>query len=230
MSEAFPKDAITNAARADVAGLEKAHASYGTSWKNRGGVGAFMMLARKWDRLENAVRKVGFNIFTAIIEDKRAEGIMDDIRDLRRYLLLVESEFTVSEVAKEAPTEMQMLHREFPMKEEPKNAQLPPYWAELTKLREFKTYVHKRLDEARVPANPQPPKHALEGCRIGDRLDWALGRMERIDRAPVWCPDCQRWLATLCDKHYPPIAIEPRKLACGCLGRCEGHPADERDC
>jgi hypothetical protein len=28
-------------------------AEYDASWKKRGGVGAFMMLARKWDRLEN---------------------------------------------------------------------------------------------------------------------------------------------------------------------------------
>lgn len=43
-------------------------------------------------------------------------------------------------------------------------------------LQDFKDYVHTRLDAAGVPENPQPPKHALEGCRIGDRLDWVLGR------------------------------------------------------
>ena len=48
----------------DVDALEKAEESYGNSWRQRGGVGAFMMLARKWDRI--------------------------DIQDLRRYLLLVE--------------------------------------------------------------------------------------------------------------------------------------------
>lgn len=76
----------------DVAGLKKAKQSYGNSWKKRGGVGAFMMLARKWDRLENYLPKFAFDIFAAIIGDPRAEGTIDDIRDLRRYLLLVEAE------------------------------------------------------------------------------------------------------------------------------------------
>lgn len=96
----------------DVAGLEKAEAQYGSSWKRRGGVGAFMMLARKWDRLETALRPrddnpalangatldrpvAPWDIFGAIATDRRAEGIIDDIRDLRRYLLLVESEMRV---------------------------------------------------------------------------------------------------------------------------------------
>ena len=89
-------------ADADVAGLVKAQASYGDSWKRRGGVGAFMMLARKWDRLELQVAKCGYDIATAIDTDDRPEGIMDDIRDLRRYLLLVEQEWgaTTAEVAK----------------------------------------------------------------------------------------------------------------------------------
>lgn len=91
----------------DVQGLKKAQESYGDSWKKRGGVGAFMMLARKWDRLENALKpgdgKTGpthqcaslappWDIFAATIADGRAEGLIDDIRDLRRYLLLVEGE------------------------------------------------------------------------------------------------------------------------------------------
>ena len=43
---------------------------------------------------------------------------------------------------------------------------------EVEALAKFKAYVHKRLDEGSVPANPEPPNHALQGCRIGDRLDW----------------------------------------------------------
>ena len=76
--------------RADIEGLIKAERSYGTSWRNRGGVGAFMMLARKWDRLENQCKKHDWDVFTAIGADTRPEGLIDDIRDLRRYLLLVE--------------------------------------------------------------------------------------------------------------------------------------------
>ena len=73
--------------------LKKAFESYGDSWKKRGGVGAFMMLARKWDRLENSLeRNNHYDIFKAIEMDRRAEGMIDDIRDLRRYLVLVEAE------------------------------------------------------------------------------------------------------------------------------------------
>lgn len=76
----------------DIVHLTLAEMSYGTSWKKRGGVGAFMMLARKWDRLENQVSRTGWDVFKACREDSREEGVIDDIRDLRRYLLLVESE------------------------------------------------------------------------------------------------------------------------------------------
>ena len=91
----------------DINGLVKAQASYGTSWRNRGGVGAFMMLARKWDRLENQVKKRNYDIFEAIGHDRRPEGIIDDIRDLRRYLLLVEEYVAagINQVAKDEAEE-----------------------------------------------------------------------------------------------------------------------------
>lgn len=95
----------------DAAVLKEKTKSYGDSWKKRGGVGAFMMLARKWDRIEMALDptkvpgdlreapitlRVGmvpaYDIFTAMEKDPRDEGILDDIRDLRRYLMLVEAE------------------------------------------------------------------------------------------------------------------------------------------
>lgn len=95
-------------AREDVRALEIAEANYGSSWKKRGGVGAYMMMTRKGDRVENALRPsdddesranlktdtpvAPWDIFGAIAADTRPEGIIDDIRDLRRYLLLVESE------------------------------------------------------------------------------------------------------------------------------------------
>lgn len=108
---------LEDIAEEDVVGLIKAQESYGNSWKKRGGVGAFMMLARKWDRLEMALdpTKVpgdqreaplaartnkpvpAFDIFTGIAADPRAEGLIDDIRDLRRYLLLVEAEMRARE-------------------------------------------------------------------------------------------------------------------------------------
>ena len=77
-------------ADSDVVALEEAEKSYGDSWRKRGGVGAFMMLARKWDRIENQVKAQQYDVFGAIEADRRADGIMDEIQDLRRYLMLVE--------------------------------------------------------------------------------------------------------------------------------------------
>lgn len=131
-------DILEQIGKEDAEGLKKAQQSYGNSWKSRGGVGAFMMLARKWDRLENQLSmgptqgdidnllaiadvfekrtsqsvsatnwpcsskgaadalkqftKTPFDIFSHIAADQRSEGLIDDIRDLRRYLMLVEAE------------------------------------------------------------------------------------------------------------------------------------------
>lgn len=71
--------------------------SYDASWKARGGVGAFMMLARKWDRLEPMTEKEGYDIFR-LIESQSGDmqgtdgTAIAEIRDLRRYLLNVECE------------------------------------------------------------------------------------------------------------------------------------------
>ncbi len=99
-------DFLNEVAQDDVEGLEKAEESYGDSWKKRGGVGAFMMLARKWDRIEKQVEKRlipaptgaldsgvdAYDIFAHMRADERPEGLRDDVRDLRRYLLLCEAE------------------------------------------------------------------------------------------------------------------------------------------
>ena len=94
MQEGSDFNLIQNLANTDVAKLKHAQESYGDSWRSRGGVGAFMMLARKWDRIENQVSKDGYDIFKTIYDDPSNSGILDDIRDLRRYLLLVEGYVT----------------------------------------------------------------------------------------------------------------------------------------
>lgn len=83
---------ISDMALADVEELLEKQKSYGDSWKSRGGVGAFMMLARKWDRIENQVGEYDYNVFTALegLYSGGVDGLLDDIQDLRRYLLLVE--------------------------------------------------------------------------------------------------------------------------------------------
>jgi len=76
----------------DHPSLCEAEKTYGNSWNKRGGLGAFMMLARKWDRIENLAQKYSYDIFRTIEEHPEETGVIDDIRDLRRYLLLVEAE------------------------------------------------------------------------------------------------------------------------------------------
>lgn len=88
----------------DVAGLIKAEQSYGDSWKARGGVDTYHMLTRKWNRLEERVRTKSdaanpYDIFAHIAANRAADGVIDDVRDLRRYLILVEAE-TAARAAK----------------------------------------------------------------------------------------------------------------------------------
>lgn len=110
MAEPQTVDYLDQIALEDVEGLKKAQESYGDSWKKRGGVGAWMMLARKIDRLEARMEQAPqivenridgvesftwgdrYDVFKHCEADDRSEGVIDDIRDLRRYLLLVEAE------------------------------------------------------------------------------------------------------------------------------------------
>jgi len=77
-------------AQGDLLQLIEAEKSYGDSWKQRGGTGAFMMLARKFDRIEKQSKSVNWDIFEAATVYNGEGGMLDDIGDLRRYLLLVE--------------------------------------------------------------------------------------------------------------------------------------------
>lgn len=85
----------------------KKNAEYGGSWVKRGGVGAFMMFARKWDRLEHALeiknadgRVVGYrDFFELALMDRREEGIIDDLEDLRNYLILSLDEIRIRQAA-----------------------------------------------------------------------------------------------------------------------------------
>ena len=115
------RDRLAEIATKDADVLIRKDKEYGGSWLKRGGVGAFMMLARKWDRLEQAMTVVKtrwepkpewyegsqngishdeghevpldkYDVIERALADGREEGILDDIGDLRRYLLLVEAE------------------------------------------------------------------------------------------------------------------------------------------
>lgn len=87
--------------RRDAAKLEQSHGKYGDSWRKRGGWEAFANLSRKWDRIERAAAMHDFDIFRAIEGGAASDGtvdgkdsLLDDIGDLRRYLLLVEEYVT----------------------------------------------------------------------------------------------------------------------------------------
>lgn len=64
---------------------------YGSSWRKRGGAGAFMVMARKWDRIETACEweDGDYNIFRVFDSDDRQENIGDDVIDLIGYLLVL---------------------------------------------------------------------------------------------------------------------------------------------
>ncbi len=85
---------IREIAEEDVETIVVKEATYQGSWKKRGGIGAFMMLARKWDRIENMVAKHKFDIFDAIGDEMGGDDgtILAEIIDLRCYLLLVHAE------------------------------------------------------------------------------------------------------------------------------------------
>jgi len=104
--EGYTKATLAMVATRDVDEVWKKDQSYGRSWMKRGGVGAFMMLARKWDRLEQFAKTCDmvWNIFRMIrsSEGSGADGApLAEVRDLRRYLLLVEAHMVAEGVVKD---------------------------------------------------------------------------------------------------------------------------------
>lgn len=51
------------------------------------------------------------------------------------------------------------------------------------RLLRFKAYVHERLDQMNVPADPEPAENAKHGCRIEGRLNWIISEMIDADEA-----------------------------------------------
>lgn len=49
----------------------------------------------------------------------------------------------------------------------------------------FKTFVHKRLDDAGVPHDPEPEHTAQHGCRISGRLNWLIERAKGVEDLTV---------------------------------------------
>lgn len=89
----------------DIGHLRMKEKTYKGSWKKSGGRSAWFMIKRKMDRLENMMQADPFesdltmlksehDIFEKIKHDTSGiDGtVLAEVRDLRRYLLLVESE------------------------------------------------------------------------------------------------------------------------------------------
>ncbi len=92
MSDIDYRKFIPIIAAEDTERVLKKDEEYGASWKKRGGVGAYMVMIRKVDRLEEQCKKHGYDIFKAIQDRSTGEGLLDTIRDLRSYLDLIEAD------------------------------------------------------------------------------------------------------------------------------------------
>jgi len=91
--------AIAQVAADDVEGLIQAREEYGDSWCDRGGSGAWFTIVRPLDRLNKMMtRRPAPGSDTTDIFAHMAvcqtgdEGVLNAVRDLRRYLLLAEAE------------------------------------------------------------------------------------------------------------------------------------------
>lgn len=96
---------IQSIADADVKSLSDAQKRYGDAWCKRGGISVFTKLADKWDKIQDYLTKppksdeafyngpsfAPYDVFGAVYETKAVNGVIDDIRDLRRYLMLIEA-------------------------------------------------------------------------------------------------------------------------------------------
>lgn len=77
----------------DLERLTEKGKTYGDSWKSRGGQGAYFVMVRKSDRLEQIVKGYGWDIFAAgAAGGEKEEGVLEQLRDLRSYCLLIEEE------------------------------------------------------------------------------------------------------------------------------------------
>lgn len=86
-------DYIQTTANLIATTLLKKDAEYGGSWLKRGGIGAYMMKVRKSDRLEEQVKKKGYDVFAAIQASKHtSESLEDTLLDDAGYAILILAE------------------------------------------------------------------------------------------------------------------------------------------
>lgn len=85
----------------DLVGLLiKKNSEYGSSWRRRGGVGAFFTIWRKADRLEAQLKSRGYNIFDVTDDPTSTESLDETLVDFWCYLgLVIESRQRIREMA-----------------------------------------------------------------------------------------------------------------------------------
>lgn len=154
----------------DIRHLEEKERTYRGSWKKRGGVGAFMMLARKWDRLEGMMEKPHeyqprYDILAAMEYEKDFGGddgtVLAEIRDLRRYLLLVEAEMVARGVVEYKPTVTMSKLGPVPVHA----VGDPPRTEEAA----------RAVVEARYPENHPVRFSGANGMKLGDKIVYTPG-------------------------------------------------------
>lgn len=98
----------------DLAEIRRKEATYMGSWKKRGGIGAYFITVRKYDRLEEIARSFSYDIFAALTADLTGQdgSALAELRDLRRYLLLIESEMIARAVTLKRTFPIEALVRE----------------------------------------------------------------------------------------------------------------------
>jgi hypothetical protein len=67
----------------------KKDSSYGSSWKRRGGPGAYLTMVRKFDRLEAQMEKCAYNVFDCSVAAEDGESIDETLKDAINYCALV---------------------------------------------------------------------------------------------------------------------------------------------
>ncbi len=80
--------------------LIKKNSEYGSSWRRRGGVGAFFTIWRKADRLEAQLKSRGYNLFDVTDDPTSTESLDETLIDFWCYLgLVIESRQRIREMA-----------------------------------------------------------------------------------------------------------------------------------
>ncbi len=125
--------------------------------------------------------------------DGYADGFADDIETVARHVLadalaarpgvpLSPTSRNVHRMTPETMKELADLVHARSAGDERAAAEVERVTAERDKLQRFKDWVHNYLDTHGVPHHP-PGTHGAEGCRIGDRMDWLMERVNQLAEA-----------------------------------------------